>query len=231
MSSVLKENSITDSLNFISGRFPEIDESKAPYLVDKIINIPSNTILYKLNRYNCKSVLEYHKSLYTSKANSPFIGDNLEQIWFSVTPGRPLEYLYKSCINDECINIYERNKDTIETDFIYMFVNNYDIDLIDISKHFTSLLSLLNTIYITKVEFIYFSYQYRQIYVPYILKNSLPLHFKAIWENPDDTEILKPAERKPKDIAFMIGLGYRDETGYYPKETNYSTSSEYVKWK
>ena len=29
----------------------------------------------------------------------------------------------------------------------------------------------------------------------------------------------------------MIGLGYRDKSGFYPKETNYSTSSEYVKWK
>ena len=47
----------------------------------------------------------------------------------------------------------------------------------------------------------------------------------------NSTEILKPAERKPKNIAFMIGLGYRDKSGFYPKETNYSTSSEYVKWK
>ena len=34
-----------------------------------------------------------------------------------------------------------------------------------------------------------------------------------------------------KRIAFMIGLGYRDKTGWYPKETNYSIPSEYVKWK
>ena len=34
-----------------------------------------------------------------------------------------------------------------------------------------------------------------------------------------------------KRIAFMIGLGYRDKSGWYPKETNYSMPSEYVKWK
>ena len=51
------------------------------------------------------------------------------------------------------------------------------------------------------------------------------------WDKNNSTEILKPAERKPKNIAFMIGLGYRDKSGFYPKETNYSTSSEYVKWK
>ena len=74
------------------------------------------------------------------------------------------------------------------------------------------------------------------------------------WDDNNATEILEPVKVKwktpsrlspagkqigekdrvsidMKRIAFMIGLGYRDKTGWYPKETNYSIPSEYVKWK
>ena len=64
------------------------------------------------------------------------------------------------------------------------------------------------------------------------------------WDDNNANEILEPVKVPwttkngtpkisvdMKRIAFMIGLGYRDETGWYPKETNYSIPSEYVKWK
>ena len=33
-----------------------------------------------------------------------------------------------------------------------------------------------------------------------------------------------------KRVAFTIGLGYRDKTGWYPKETNYMERGEYMNW-
>ena len=54
--------------------------------------------------------------------------------------------------------IYENNKDKVDIDFIYKFITNYNIDLIDISKQFNDLLNLIKTIPITEVtEFVYFS--------------------------------------------------------------------------
>ena len=54
------------------------------------------------------------------------------------------------------------------------------------------------------------------------------------WDNKNPKEnnpkMIEVARTSPKNIAFMLCLGYRLEKGIYPKYKNYSKKDEYVTW-
>lgn len=178
---------------------------------DLFITKNKGTILYKYNWHTCLDTIKFHEQQVIpagdelQRVSTSTKGSRFEQIWFSDTEERALDYYYNfSKSENEKIKILDNyNKsytDKNRNPAIYKFILLNNTDILDLNKLSEILLFLSEIKLSDKLKFKFFSYSYRKKYIENLNIINKKLYFHSAFENDSDTPICKLI------IQFVFGI-------------------------